>query len=154
MRHNERLWLSNTNLPWCDQEIWPEVTQGILFKGYMCLKWPLVSINKPVEMHFQTERMWHREMMSHVSRSHGIKGAILYGCSVWLSMRTGITRNHPWTLCSGQPSSLTCPTVSEENGDKCGTLARNRYKMASAENHSGEKYLSPHLATRFNLPNN
>lgn len=61
--HSERLPLSNTDLPWCAQETWPEVTQEILSKlweGYMCyIKLPLVSINKPVEMNFLIDRMWH-----------------------------------------------------------------------------------------------
>lgn len=90
--------------------------------------------------------------LSHVSRSHDIKWNILYGCSVLLSMRTGITRNQPWTLCSGQPSSLTCPRVLEEKGDQCGTLARNRYKMVSVENHSAERTVSEKNIYLFILP--
>lgn len=163
--HSEHLPHSNT--PWYHQEIWPEVTQGILFElweGWMCLKWHLVSINKPSEMNFLVEDMWR----CHFWRDDVVTCVPVTWHKVEYTVRSQCLIVHAhWHNQKPTMDTVFWPAIISDLSESLGKIGRRMWD-ASAESiqngfsreplswthRLGEKYLSLHLATRFNLPNN
>lgn len=156
-----------TNLPWRNQEIWPEVTQGLLFElweGCMCLKLPLVSIKKPAEMNFLIERMWRGHFWSDDVAT--CVPNTLHKGEYTVRLQSLIVRVH-WNNQKPTMDTVFWPAIISGLSESLGRKGRQIWDVSAESIQNGfsreplswtqrlgKKYLSLHLATHFNLPNN